>query len=39
VDAVLIGETLMRADDPEQACRELVGGTEGEETGVHERLP
>jgi len=25
VDAVLIGETLMRADDPEQACRELVG--------------
>jgi indole-3-glycerol phosphate synthase len=24
VDAVLIGETLMRSDDPEQACRELV---------------
>jgi indole-3-glycerol phosphate synthase len=30
VDAVLIGETLMRADDPEQACRDLVG-VEGEE--------
>jgi indole-3-glycerol phosphate synthase len=25
VDAVLIGERLMRADDPEEACRELVG--------------
>jgi indole-3-glycerol phosphate synthase len=24
VDAVLIGETLMRSEDPEQACRELV---------------
>jgi indole-3-glycerol phosphate synthase len=24
VDAVLIGERLMRADDPEQACRELL---------------
>jgi indole-3-glycerol phosphate synthase len=28
VDAVLIGETLMRASDPEQACRELVGTEE-----------
>jgi len=26
VDAVLIGETLMRAPDVEAACRELVGG-------------
>ena len=25
VDAVLIGETLMRADDLEAACRELAG--------------
>jgi len=24
VDAVLVGETLMRADNPEQVCRELV---------------
>ena len=24
VDAVLVGETLMRAADPEQACRDLV---------------
>jgi indole-3-glycerol phosphate synthase len=28
VDAVLVGETLMRADDPEQACRELIGSEE-----------
>jgi indole-3-glycerol phosphate synthase len=28
VDAVLIGETLMRAPDPEQACRELAGTEE-----------
>ena len=28
VDAVLIGETLMRADDIEAACLELTGGTE-----------
>ena len=34
VDAVLIGERLMRADDPEQACRDLVGA-EGEETSSH----
>jgi indole-3-glycerol phosphate synthase len=27
VDAVLIGETLMRASDIEAACRELTGGT------------
>lgn len=27
VDAVLIGETLMRAPDLEAACRELVGGS------------
>jgi indole-3-glycerol phosphate synthase len=27
VDAVLIGETLMRAADPESACRELTGAT------------
>ena len=26
VDAVLVGETVMRADDPEQAVRALVGG-------------
>jgi indole-3-glycerol phosphate synthase len=26
VDAVLVGETLMRADDAEAACRALVGG-------------
>ena len=26
VDAVLVGEVLMRADDPEAACRALVGG-------------
>jgi indole-3-glycerol phosphate synthase len=29
VDAVLVGETLMRAPDPEAACREL-SGLEGE---------
>ena len=34
VDAVLIGERLMRADDPERACRDLVGA-EGEETSSH----
>ena len=28
VDAVLIGETLMRAEDPEVACRELAGTEE-----------
>jgi indole-3-glycerol phosphate synthase len=28
VDAVLIGETLMRADDIEQACRRLTGGAD-----------
>jgi indole-3-glycerol phosphate synthase len=28
VDAVLIGETLMRADDVEEACRRLSGGDE-----------
>jgi indole-3-glycerol phosphate synthase len=28
VDAVLIGETLMRSDDPEAACRELAGAEE-----------
>jgi indole-3-glycerol phosphate synthase len=28
VDAVLIGETLMRADDVEEACRRLTGGGE-----------
>ncbi len=26
IDAVLIGETLMRAEDVEAACRELTGG-------------
>jgi indole-3-glycerol phosphate synthase len=30
VDAVLIGETLMRADDPEAALRELTGVAPGE---------
>jgi indole-3-glycerol phosphate synthase len=30
VDAVLIGETLMRADDVEAATRELTGGADGE---------
>jgi len=34
VDAVLIGETLMRAEDPEQRTRELVG----EEEGTREHL-
>jgi indole-3-glycerol phosphate synthase len=29
VDAVLIGEALMRAADPEQACRELAATEEG----------
>jgi indole-3-glycerol phosphate synthase len=28
VDAVLVGETLMRASDPEAACRELTRGEE-----------
>jgi indole-3-glycerol phosphate synthase len=28
VDAVLVGETLMRAEDPEQACRDLIGSEE-----------
>jgi indole-3-glycerol phosphate synthase len=28
VDAVLVGEALMRSDDPEQACRELTRGEE-----------
>ena len=28
VDAVLIGEILMRASEPEQACRELIGTEE-----------
>jgi indole-3-glycerol phosphate synthase len=28
VDAVLIGETLMRAEDPEEACRELASTEE-----------
>jgi indole-3-glycerol phosphate synthase len=28
VDAVLVGETLMRAPDLEAACRELTGGTD-----------
>ncbi len=28
VDAVLIGETLMRAEDIEEACRRLAGGTD-----------
>ncbi len=28
VDAVLIGETLMRADDVEDACRRLTGGAD-----------
>ncbi len=28
VDAVLIGETLMRSDDPEAACRDLAGTEE-----------
>ena len=29
VDAVLVGETLMRADDPEYACRDLSGRDDG----------
>jgi indole-3-glycerol phosphate synthase len=32
VDAVLIGEILMRAQDPEQACRNLIGSEEGTQT-------
>jgi indole-3-glycerol phosphate synthase len=31
VDAVLVGETLMRADDPEAACRRLSGQRDGAE--------
>jgi indole-3-glycerol phosphate synthase len=31
VDAVLVGETLMRAADPEAACRELTGQRDGAE--------
>jgi indole-3-glycerol phosphate synthase len=34
VDAVLVGESLMRADDPETACRELTG-YEGEADEVY----
>jgi indole-3-glycerol phosphate synthase len=29
VDAVLVGEALMRAPDPEAACRELIRSEEG----------
>jgi indole-3-glycerol phosphate synthase len=29
VDAVLVGETVMRAEDPELACRELTGADDG----------
>jgi indole-3-glycerol phosphate synthase len=32
VDAVLVGELLMRAEDPEQACRDLVRDEEGTST-------
>jgi indole-3-glycerol phosphate synthase len=32
VDAVLIGERLMRADDPQEACRELGGAEEATQT-------
>ncbi len=32
VDAVLVGEALMRSDDPELACRELVPGEESTQT-------
>jgi indole-3-glycerol phosphate synthase len=28
VDAVLVGEILMRAEDPETACRDLAGAEE-----------
>jgi indole-3-glycerol phosphate synthase len=31
VDAVLVGESLMRADDPEEACRILVGLQPGDD--------
>ncbi len=34
VDAVLIGESLMRAPDIEAACRELTGLGEGAEPGA-----
>ena len=33
VDAVLIGESLMRAPDVEAACRELTGQAESTEPG------
>ena len=33
VDAALIGETLMRADDPEAKVRELIGS--GDVTSEH----
>jgi len=29
VDAVLVGETVMRAEDPESACRDLSGSDDG----------
>jgi indole-3-glycerol phosphate synthase len=32
IDAVLVGETLMRANDPEAACRALTGSPPGGET-------
>jgi indole-3-glycerol phosphate synthase len=38
VDAVLVGETVMRADDPEAAVRVLVGRHEPTDTGPIEQL-
>jgi indole-3-glycerol phosphate synthase len=38
VDAVLVGETVMRADDPEAAVRVLVGPQDVSETGPIEQF-
>ena len=38
VDAVLVGETLMRSPDPEAACRALTGAPPGDATAEHEAL-
>ncbi|MCW2968795.1 MAG: trpC [Solirubrobacteraceae bacterium] len=38
IDAVLVGESLMRADDPELACRELTGSPPTGETTEFQSL-
>jgi indole-3-glycerol phosphate synthase len=37
-DAVLVGETLMRSEDPEAACRALAGAHHSDETSEHDAL-